>query len=137
HTFEVPAGNGLRLSSPILADELEASRIPRPRLRLDRRYRSGSAFYCQYRVFGAALDATTQHPRVRASYAILRAGHVIKEGPPSAIEPTSDGQLLRLLGFGLAGFEPGDYALVLRVTDDVAGKSCAIDEAFTIIPGEG
>ncbi|PYQ02358.1 MAG: hypothetical protein DMF83_23725, partial [Acidobacteria bacterium] len=135
HTFEVPAGNGLRLSSPILAAELEASRIPRPRLRLDRHYRSGSALYCQYRVFGAALDATTQHPRVRASYAILRAGHVIKEGPPSAIEPTSDGQLLRLLGFGLAGFEPGDYALVLSVTDDVAGKSCAIDEAFTIIPG--
>src|SRR5438093_2005827 len=106
HTFEVPAGNGLRLSSPILADELEASRIPRPRLRLDRHYRSGGAFYCQYRVFGAALDATTQHPRVRASYAIVRAGHVIKDGPPSAIEPTSDGHLLRLLGFGPAGVGP-------------------------------
>jgi VWFA-related protein len=137
HTFEVPAGNGLRLSSPILADELEASRIPRPRLRLDRYYLSGGALYCQYRVFGAAVDATTHQPRVRGSYAIVRAGHVIKEGPPSAIEPTSDGHLLRLIGFGLAGFEPGDYVLVLRVTDDVAGTRCETAEPFTIIPGAG
>jgi VWFA-related protein len=137
HTFEVPAGNGLRLSSPILADELEASRIPRPRLRLDRHYRSGGAFYCQYRVFGAAVDATTQQPRVSASYAIVRAGHVVKEGPPSAIEPTSDGHLLRLLGFGLAGFEPGDYTLLLRVNDQVSGKSFETNEPFTIIPAGG
>jgi VWFA-related protein len=137
HTFEVPSGAGLRLSSPILTDELEASRIPRPRLRLDRHYLSGGALYCQYRVFGAAVDATTHQPRVRASYAIVRAGRVIKEGPPSAIDPTSDGQLLRLIGFGLAGFEPGDYVLVLRVTDDVAGTRCETAEPFTIIPGAG
>jgi hypothetical protein len=138
--LSIPPGDRSAVATrepPILADELEASRIPRPRLRLDRHYRSGGAFYCQYRVFGAALDATTQHPRVRASYAIVRAGHVIKDGPPSAIEPTSDGHLLRLLGFGLAGFEPGDYTLVLRVTDEVSGKSCETNEPFTIIPAEG
>lgn len=137
HTFEVPSGTGLRLSSPILTDELEASRVPRPRLRLDRRYRSGSALYCQYRVFGAALDATTGKPRVSASYAIARGGQVIKAGPPSAIEPTSDGHLLRFLGFGLAGFEPGDYTLVLHVADEMSGKSCETIEPFTIMPGEG
>ena len=137
HTFEVPSGAGLRMSSPILADELESSRPPRPRLRLDRRYRAGSAFYCQYRVLGAALDATTRKPRVSASYAIVRAGHVIKDGPPSAIEPTGDGHLLRLLGFGLAGFEPGDYTLVLRATDEVSGRRCETAEPFTIIPAEG
>jgi len=137
HTFEVPSGAGLRLSSPILTDELEASRVPRPRLRLDRRYLSGGALYCQYRVLGAAVDATTHYPRVRGSYAIVRAGHVIQEGTPSAIDPTSDGQLLRLIGFGLAGFEPGDYVLVLRVTDDVAGTRCETAEPFTIIPGAG
>jgi hypothetical protein len=137
HTFEVPAGNGLRLSSPILSDELAASRVPRPRLRLDRRYRSGDALYCQYRVFGAAVDTKSRQPRVSASYAIMRAGRVVKDGPPSPIEPTSDGHLLRLLGFGLAGFAPGDYTLVLRVTDEVSGKSCETNEPFTIIPAEG
>jgi len=134
HTFEVPSATGLRLSSPILTDELEPSRIPRPRLRLDRRYRASDALYCQYRVFDAAKDAATGRPRVSASFAILRAGQVIKEGPPSGIEPSSDGTLMRFLGFGLAGFEPGDYTLVLRAKDEVSGKSCAADEPFTIVP---
>jgi hypothetical protein len=134
HTFEVPSATGLRLSSPILTDELERSRIPRPRLRLDRRYRSRDALYCQYRVIGAASDATTGKPRVSASYAIVRAGQVIKEGPPSPIESASDGTPLRFLGFGLAGFEPGDYTLVLRATDEVSGKTCEADEPFTIVP---
>jgi len=137
HTFEVPSATGLRLSSPILTDELERSKIPRPRLRLDRRYRSGGALYCQYRVFGAAIDATSGKPRVSASYAIVRGGNVVKEGPPSAIEPTSDGHLLRLLGFGLAGFAPGDYTLALHVTDEVSGESRDVSEPFTIAPAEG
>ena len=134
HTFEVPSATGLRLSSPILSDELERSKIPRPRLRLDRRYRSSDALYCQYRVFDAAKDATSGQPRVSATFAIVRAGRVIKEGPPSAIEPSSDGTLVRFLGFGLAGFEPGDYTLVLRAKDEVSGKSAQADEPFTIVP---
>jgi VWFA-related protein len=136
HTFEVPGGAGLRLSSPILTDEMEASRVPRPRLRLDRHYRSGSALYCQYRVFGAAVDATSGKPRVRASYAIARDGQVIQAGPPSTIEPTNDGQLLRLLGFGLAGFEPGEYTLVLHIADEVSGASREVKEPFTIVPAQ-
>jgi VWFA-related protein len=137
HTFEVPGGTGLRLSSPILTDELEASRVPRPRLRLDRRYRSGGALYCQYRVFGAAAEATSGKPRVSASYAIVRNGQVIQAGPSSTIEPTNNGQLLRLLGFGLAGFEPGEYTLVLHVSDEVSGDSREASEPFTIVPARG
>jgi hypothetical protein len=137
HTFEVPGGAGLRLSSPILTDEMEPSRVPRPHLRLDRHYQSGSALYCQYRVFGAAVDPTTGKPRVRASYAIARDGQVIQAGPPSTIEPTNDGQLLRLLGFGLAGFEPGEYTLVLHIADEVSGQSRELKEAFTIVPAQG
>jgi hypothetical protein len=134
HTFEVPPATGLRLSSPILAAELERSKIPRPRLRLDRRYRSSDALYCQYRVLDAAKDPTTGQPRVSASFAILRAGQAVKEGPPSGIEPSSDGTLMRFLGFGLAGFEPGDYTLVLRARDEVSGQSFQADEPFTIVP---
>jgi VWFA-related protein len=137
HTFEVPSGAGLRLSSPILTDELEASRVPRPRLRLDRRYRSSGVLYCQYRVFGAPPDATSGKPRVRASYAIRLGGQVVEEAPLSAIEPASDGQLLRFIGFGLADFVPGDYTLTLHVADDVTGESRERCEPFTILPVEG
>jgi VWFA-related protein len=132
HTFEVRAGTGLRLSSPLLTDELESERSPRPRLRLTRRYMSGAAFYCQYRVFGAAVDPTSGKPRVRASWAILRGGAVVREEAATLIEPTKDGQLMRLLGFGLAGFEPGDYAIVLRVSDDVADQQCERTEPFAV-----
>ena len=39
HTFEVPEAKGLRVSSPILSNRLERSRVPRAELRLDRRYK--------------------------------------------------------------------------------------------------
>jgi VWFA-related protein len=137
HSFEVPSSAGLRLSSPILTDELEASRAPRPRLRLDRRYRSSGVLYCQYRVFGASPDSTSGKPRVRASYAIRLGGQVVQEAPLSPIEPSSDGQLLRFIGFGLADFAPGDYTLTLHVADDVTGENRERSEPFTILPAEG
>jgi hypothetical protein len=137
HTFEVPAATGLRLSSPILSDQVDASGIPRLLLRLDRHYLSGTALYCQYRVFGAALDATKGTPRVSASYAVARGGHIVQEGLPSMIEPTRDGQLVRLLGFGLAAFEPGDYTLTLRITDEVSGERREVVEPFIVIPAHG
>jgi VWFA-related protein len=137
HTFEVPSPTGLRVSSPILTDELERSRVPRPRLRLDRHYRSDSALFCQYRVFGAALDAASGRPRVTASFAVVRAGQVVQEEGASPIEPANDGQILRLLGFGLAGFEPGDYTLILRVADEVSGENRELSEPFSVVPVSG
>jgi hypothetical protein len=133
HTFEVPAATGLRLSSPVLSDALESPRVPRPRLRLDRRYRPGDVLYCQYRVFGAAPDKATGKPRVRGSFSVVRDGQVVQEDAPTAIEPTDDGQVMRLLGFRLAGFAPGDYSLVLGVADETTGERRETREAFTVL----
>jgi len=41
------------------------------------------------------------------------------------------------LGFGLAGFEPGDYTLVLHIADEVRGESREVNEAFTIVSAQG
>jgi VWFA-related protein len=135
HTFEVPAAAGLRLSSPLLTDEVEDSGVPRPRLRLDRHYRSGGTLYCQYRVFGAALGRGGK-PHVTASYTMRRADQTAQRGEASVIEPARDGQLLRLLGFGLAGFPPGDYLLELHISDEVSGQSIERREPFAIVPAE-
>jgi VWFA-related protein len=132
HTFEVPQGTGLRVSSPVLSNKLERSRVPRAQLRLDRRYRPSDALYCQYRVFGAAPDPVTQAPRVTGSYAIVRAGEAVQEGLATPIEPTDDGGLQRLIGFGLADFQAGDYILVLRVTDQTSGETREIREPFSV-----
>jgi VWFA-related protein len=132
HTFEVPVAAGLRVSSPVLSNRLERSRVPRAQMRLDRRYKPSDALYCQYQVFGAAPDVATHGPRVSGSYAILRDGQPLQEGPATPIEPTNDGTLQRLMGIGLADFQPGDYTLVLRVTDQVSGDSREVREPFSV-----
>jgi VWFA-related protein len=133
HTFEVPEAKGLRVSSPILSNRLERSRVPRAELRLDRRYKPSDALYCQYLVFGATADVTTHAPRVSGSYAILRDGQPLQEGPATPIEPSDDGALQRLIGFGLADFKPEDYTLVLRITDQVSGDSREVREPFRVV----
>ena len=57
----------------------------------------------------------------------------VQEGPATPIEPAGDGQIQRLIGFGLADFKPGDYTLVLRVADEVAGKSLELREPFAVL----
>jgi VWFA-related protein len=133
HTFEVPEAKGLRVSSPILSNRLERSRVPHAELRLDRRYKRSDALYCQYQVFGATPDTATHAPRVSGSYAILRDGQPLQEGPATPIEPSDDGALQRLIGFGLAGFTRGDYTLVLRITDQVSGDSREVREPFRVV----
>jgi VWFA-related protein len=137
HTFEVPKATGLRLSSPILSDKLEESRVPRARLRLDRRYRRSDALYCEYHVLGATPDPATHQPRVTGSYGIFRGDQSIQDAPASPIEPTDDGEVRRLIGFGLAAFKDGDYTLVLRVTDQVSGESRELSEPFTVVAPVG
>lgn len=132
HSFEVPEANGLRVSSPILGHALEGSRVPTVRLELDRRYRRGGAIYCQYHVFGAALDPTSHRPNVAGSYTVLRDGRPVLEGPPSPIEPAKDGRVQRLIGFGLADFQPGDYTLVLHVIDQSGGQRREVLEPFSV-----
>jgi VWFA-related protein len=135
HTFEVPDATGLRISSPVLGDEVEPGKTPWPRLRLDRAYRSGTGLYCLYRVFGATPDPSTGRPRVAGAYLISARGRILREGGLSRIEPTRDGQVLRFLGFGLDGFAPGDYTLALRVVDELTGQAREVEEAFTVVPG--
>jgi len=132
HTFEVPVVTGLQVSSPILGNKLSRSRVPRAEVRLERRYRRTDALYCQYHVLGAALDPATRRPRVSGAYAIVRGDVGVQEGAASPIEPDEAGEVRRLMGIGLADFPPGDYTLVLRVTDEVSGDSREIRELFSV-----
>jgi hypothetical protein len=87
-------------------------------------------------VFGAAPDPATHRPPVTGSFAVLSEGQPPQEGPASAIDVASDGDLQRLVGFRLANFAPGDYALVLRVTDEVGGETRELKEPFTVLSRE-
>lgn len=136
HEFDVPTGDSLRLSTPVLSTTTETGPdgARRPLLQVRRSFAPGSILYCQYGVYGA--ERPTQGsllPRVLGGYEIRRAdGGVFKRTAPTPINPTSVGALLRLHGISLVGAAPGEYELVLRVKDELSGKEAEVREPFTI-----
>jgi VWFA-related protein len=139
HEFVVPRLGELRVSSPILADELlpaEGAALPRPALLARRTFFAPlGRLYLQYNVYGAARDAVTTQPRVTGAYTLRRSdGTVARRVEPSRIEPTSIGALQRLIGISLQGVAAGEYTLVLAVKDELGAKSLELSEPFTIVP---
>ena len=138
HDFEVPDPASFHISSPILADTLQEkaaddTRPPRPVLQVRRTFAPGARLYVQYGVLGAAKDPSTRMPKVSGGYEIRRAdGSVLKAGAPTLIRPTSLGALTRFHGIALAGAAPGDYELVLRARDEIAGRTLEAREPFQI-----
>ena len=108
HTFEVPAAAGLRVSTPILTDEVEKEKgAARPRLTLRRAFAPRGRLYCQFSVYDSA-GRPPALPRVTAAWELRREGALLHEGAPTAMEPTADGRLARLFGLSLEGAAPGD-----------------------------
>jgi VWFA-related protein len=138
HDFEVPDPASFHVSSPILADTLEpsaagSSRPPRPVLQVRRGFAPDARLYVQYSVLGAAKDPTTRMPKVTGGYEIRRAdGSILKAASATPIKPTSLGALIRLHGISLAGAGSGDYELVLRVRDELAGRTAEVIEPFEV-----
>jgi VWFA-related protein len=139
HEFDVPEPGRLRVSTPVLSDELETGQdgSRRPVLQVRRSFATTDMLYCQYSVYGAQREsAGTLMPRVRAGYEIRRTdGVVFKRSDPTPINPTSVGALLRLNGISLRGASPGQYDLVLTVRDDITGNTVEVREPFTIVGG--
>ncbi len=123
--FVVPPATGLRVSTPILSPRLLPSRrgTPlRPALLARREFEPSGLLYCQFHVFGAAVQG--RGPQVEASFELRRgSGEVVRRGPPSLIEASVDGRLVRLLGLPLDGLAEGDYELRLRVEDKGTGET--------------
>ena len=138
HDFEVPDPASLHITSPILADTLQQKAAddpqpPRPVLQVRRTFEPGARLYVQYGVLGAVKDQSTRMPKVSAGYEIRRAdGTILKAAAPTPIRPTSIGALLRFHGIALTGAAPGDYELVLRARDEIAGRTVEAREPFEI-----
>jgi hypothetical protein len=140
HDFEVPPTGSFRVSTPILTDTVEktegAAAAPKPLLQVRRSFAPGSVLYCQFGVYGASKEAGSRMPHVTAGYEIRRADRlVLKRADPTPIRPTSLGALLRLQGISLAAATPGEYDLLLKVKDEVSGKTVELREPFTVGPG--
>lgn len=133
HEFEVPPLEEFRTSSPIVTDQVQQGPRPRPVLRLPRRYESDAVLYCEYEVYGAASDESGM-PRVVAGYAVRsRDGATIHQVEPTPIRPSSLGQLSRLIAAPLNEAPPGDYELILTLTDETAGRTIELREPFEVV----
>jgi VWFA-related protein len=136
HEFEVPPLDGLRVSTPVLSDRLQAAdpkAAPAPLLLARRQFGAASPLFCQFEVYGATRGELTGLPQVSAGYALVTAdGRTLVENEPTAIRPTSLGYLSRLWAMGLAGMAPGGYELVITVRDEVAGREEVLREPFTV-----
>jgi len=135
HTFEVPDPKAFRLSTPILTAELEDPNGKRqPKVTLTRTFRSGSLVYCQYNVYGGAVERHDWVPHALGSWTLRKGEEVVREGKQTLIQPAGDGRLTRTLGLSLEGATPGEYALTLTVRDEKTDRTLSRTETFTVIP---
>jgi VWFA-related protein len=132
--FEVPPTGGLRLSTPILTDEVskEDGRL-QPVLQARRTFRAAGFLYCQLQVFGAGSDPQGGGPKVAASYVLLdHSGTVLRRGAPSLIAAAPGGSVVRLVGLPLEGLASGEYELVFRVEDKLSARILESTESFRL-----
>jgi hypothetical protein len=136
HTFEVPDPKVFRLSTPILTSEIEdPDGQRRPKVALGRTFRTGSTLYCQYNVYGAHVPGKHDWaPHALAGWTLRRGDAVVREAPPTLIQPGGDGRLTRTLGLSLAGALPGEHTLTITVKDEKTGETLTRIEAFTVAP---
>jgi VWFA-related protein len=138
HEFEVPPLGPFRVSTPVLSDTMAPAPAgeksnPQPTMLARREFPSGAMLLAQFEVYGAAREKSSGMPRVTAGYEIRRTdGTVVTHMDPTPIQPTSLGKLMRLVGTRLQDSAPGEYEMVLRLKDEVAGKDLELREPFSV-----
>ena len=138
HDFDVPPLKGLRLTTPILTDAIEAPSFgsqapPKPVLIARRAFPAGATLYYQFSVLGAGKDAAGATRVVGSHQLIGPGGAVVKRLDPRPVAGGGNAPS-RLASVGLAGLPPGDYDLVLKVTDETTGQSVERREPLAILP---
>jgi hypothetical protein len=139
HAFEVPALEGLRVSSLALADRLRdpapgapgAPAAPEPTAR--RQFAPSGVLHCRFEVFGAGTDAATGKPSVTAGFSIRRSdGRFLAAMAETPLRAAPDGSLARGFGVPLDGAPAGLYEMIVVVTDIAAGRTAEAREPFVI-----
>ena len=134
---EIPAADGLRLATPILADELreppKEGVLPRLVVPAHRVFSNMTpTLYCQIQVLGA-VPSPTGVPEVQESHVLRRAsGPEVARSTPSLIAAAPGGPVGRLFGLSLATLPEGDYELVLHAVDRTNGGTTERVEAFRV-----
>lgn len=135
HTFEVPPADTFHISTPILSDVLApgAGGTPMPVPLAHRNFPSGSRVFYLFDVYGAKAQGGTSE--VTIGYVVRRKdGSVFVESPARAVAGAGDGPLSHRLTLSLDGAEPGEYELLLTVTDKTSGDRLERRDVFVVDP---
>jgi VWFA-related protein len=129
HTFTVPVAKGLRTSTPILTDTVQADAGgERPVPVAHRRFKSGSRLMYAFEIYGATQG------QVNVTYAIRRRdGTIFAEAPPRLLSGPAGTPLTANLVLALTGAAPGDYDVMLTVTTAL-GEKLERRDAFVVEP---
>jgi len=73
-------------------------------------------------------------PHALGKRALRRGEEIVREAPPTLIQPGGDGRLTPTLGISLQGAPPGEYAITLTVDDEKTGETLSRTEPFTVGP---
>jgi VWFA-related protein len=135
HVFDVPPLDEFRVTTPIISDVTKwrtAGQGFQAQPLARREFPQGEQLVCQFDVFGAAKDEGGM-PNVQQGYEVRGAdGTVLMRNAESVINPTSLGALTRQFGFPLE-VPLGDYEIVMKVRDELAGKELEIREPFSVV----
>lgn len=154
HGFEVPSYNQEKMmtSSLIVADVIEplkgrvaagqfiiGSNKVRPNVSQVFKPHQNVGVYMQ--VYNVQIDQTTLKPAVDVEYVITRKGKEVlrvKEDGKNGVSDLSGYAQQITLGrtFALKDFEPGDYEVVVNVTDRVARQTISPKTYFTLLPSD-
>ena len=137
HEFEVPDLAQFRVTTPVLSDVREntagGGNGDRLAVLARRDFAQGASLFCQLEVYGATRLEASGLPRVSMGYQVRRSdGTLYTQDAPSLIDPTPAGALSRMIGFSLEDAAPGDYEIVMRVKDELSGKSLELHEPFSV-----
>jgi VWFA-related protein len=135
HPFEVPELDGFRLSTPVLADAVEAAPAgtpPWPVAIARRSFPAGGRLYVGFDAFRPAASPGAS-PRVTARTEVLRPdGEPLTATEPAPMELGPGGALRRFVRLSLDGAIPGEHQLVVEATDEATGKTLVWTEPFTV-----
>lgn len=135
HTFEVPPAEAFHISTPIFSDTLAPSagggQMPVPLAH--RNFRSGANVFYMFDVYGATTGGGSSE--VAIGYVVRRKdGSVFAQSADRAVVGGGDGASSHRLTLPLKGAEPGEYELLLTVTDKASGNRLERRDAFVVDP---
>jgi VWFA-related protein len=137
HDFEVPPPGEWRISSPVLTDALRTSLetgSPATVAVTRRQFEVGTTLEGTFDVYGSARDPKTGGVRLRGAWGLRPSGDAAaSRSGPVTLEKVSEEEASCRLRAPL-DLAVGDYELVLRVRDDIAGHEVEDVEAITLVP---